>query len=111
MTSISQQITDHLKQCHETFDSERLLELARDEIDRLNHEMEATKESARAREALLREAQAPFVDFFDKAMGGFTEGYAERNAKEGNECWGWNGARLYFQQFLDLRAALNSEAN
>ena len=65
MTTISQQITDHLKQCHETFDSERLLELARDEIDRLNHEMEATKEAARAREAMLREALDQIPDRID----------------------------------------------
>ncbi|MDC0657070.1 hypothetical protein N6L27_03575 [Leisingera sp. SS27] len=56
MTDLSQQITDHLKQCDRIDDSEILLELAREQIDRLNHEMEATKEAARAREAILREA-------------------------------------------------------
>ncbi|KIC39374.1 hypothetical protein [Leisingera sp. ANG-M7] len=54
MTDLSQQITDHLKQCDRIDDSEILLELAQEQIDRLNHEMEATKEAARAREAVLR---------------------------------------------------------
>ena len=44
MNSLSQQITDHLKQCDRIDDSELLLEMAREEIERLNAELAATLE-------------------------------------------------------------------
>lgn len=56
MTDLSQRIDAHLIQCHrDDDDSERLLVETKAEIARLDHEMEATKEAARAREAMLRD--------------------------------------------------------
>lgn len=54
MQTLSQQARAHHAQCHRKDESERLLLALADENDRLNHEMEATKEAARAREAILR---------------------------------------------------------
>lgn len=49
MTDLVKQARDHLSQCRRNDDAEQLISDLADEIDRLTHEMEATKEAARAR--------------------------------------------------------------
>jgi hypothetical protein len=56
-------------------------------------------------DALVQSAES-FLAFFDKAMEGFTSGYADRQTAGNKEIFGWNDARLTFQQFADIRAAL-----
>ena len=52
----------------------------------------------------LVEAIAAFTVFFDKAMEGFSPGWAERNKEE--TALGWNDADLKVSDFLKARAVL-----
>ncbi len=110
MSDLLQRIDAHLTQCHRHDESERLLAEAKAEIARLNHEMEATKEAARAREAMLRKALDPFADvaaFFESE----TQGLEGRDQFELTYEEAWVAARFTVAQFYAARAALNGEAD
>ncbi len=110
MSDLLRRIDAHLTQCHRhDDDSELLLVEAKAEIDRLTHEMEATKEAARAREAMLREALEPFADvatFFESE----TQGLEGRDQFELTYEESWVAAHFTVAQFYAARAALNGEA-
>lgn len=64
----------------------------------------------RAERDALRDAIEPFAVFFSKAMDGFTEGYAERQAAKDTPAFGWNDAHLMFPDFMRAVAALKGGA-
>lgn len=65
-------------------------------------------EALEAKLAAAEKALEPFVSFFNEAMKGFTEGYAERTPSD-KPVLGWNNAYLLMQHFIEARAALGGK--
>ncbi|WGG61822.1 hypothetical protein [Brucella intermedia] len=65
-------------------------------------------EALEAKLAAAEKALEPFVSFFNEAMKGFTEGYAERTPFD-KPVFGWNNAYLLMQHFIEARAALGGK--
>lgn len=61
-----------------------------------------------AKLAAAEKALEPFVSFFNEAMKGFTEGYAERTPSD-KPVLGWNNAYLLMQHFIEARATLGGK--
>ncbi|NVM41893.1 hypothetical protein HWX16_16315 [Ochrobactrum intermedium] len=66
------------------------------------------KEALEAKLAAAEKALEPFVSFFNEAMKGFTEGYAERTPFD-KPVLGWNNAYLLMQHFIEARAVLGGK--
>jgi len=71
-----------------------------DEVDRA--------EALEAKLAAAEKALEPFVSFFNEAMKGFTEGYAERTPSD-KPVLGWNNAYLLMRHFIEARAVLGGQ--
>ncbi len=65
-------------------------------------------EALEAKLAAAEKALEPFVSFFNEAMKGFTEGYAERTPSD-KPVLGWNNAYLLMQHFIEARATLGGK--
>ncbi|WGG61900.1 hypothetical protein [Brucella intermedia] len=65
-------------------------------------------EALEAKLAAAEWALEPFVSFFNEAMKGFTEGYAERTPSD-KPVLGWNNAYLLMQHFIEARAVLGGK--
>jgi len=66
------------------------------------------KEALEAKLAAAEKALEPFVSFFNEAMKGFTEGYAERTPPD-KPVLGWNNAYLLMRHFIEARAVLGGK--
>lgn len=58
--------------------------------------------------AAAEKALEPFVSFFNEAMKGFTEGYAERTPSD-KPVFGYNDAYLLIRHFIEASAALGGK--
>ncbi|NKE75364.1 hypothetical protein [Ochrobactrum sp. MC-1LL] len=67
-----------------------------------------TIDSLEAKLAAAEKALEPFVSFFNEAMKGFTEGYAERTPPD-KPVLGWNNAYLLMRHFIEARAVLGGK--
>ncbi|NKE77573.1 hypothetical protein [Ochrobactrum sp. MC-1LL] len=65
-------------------------------------------EALEAKLAAAEKALEPFVSFFNEAMKGFTEGYAERTPSD-KPVLGWNNAYLLMRHFIEARAVLGGK--
>ena len=78
-----------------------------DQSDMIADQLKMT-EALEAKLAAAEKALEPFVSFFNEAMKGFTEGYAERTPFD-KPVLGWNNAYLLMQHFIEARAVLGGK--
>ncbi|KAB2709676.1 hypothetical protein [Brucella intermedia] len=91
--------------------AEELLAAEREAQQRLLDIIEEANDDKEALEAKLTAAEKalePFVSFFNEAMKGFTEGYAERTPSD-KPVLGWNNAYLLMRHFIEARAVLGGK--
>ncbi|MCH4542966.1 hypothetical protein [Ochrobactrum sp. A-1] len=95
-------LTARVKELAEALDKQREL----DNESTLHHYNRA--EALEAKLAAAERALEPFVSFFNEAMKGFTEGYAERTPSD-KPVLGWNNAYLLMRHFVEARAVLGGK--
>ena len=95
-------LTARVKELEKDFyDADKSDMSARDLLNDREAEIEALETQLAAAEKALE----PFVSFFNEAMKGFTEGYAERTPSD-KPVLGWNNAYLLMRDFIEARAVL-----
>lgn len=78
------------------------------DLDQDHSELKADYAVSEAQLKAAKKALEPFVSFFNEAMKGFTEGYAERTSSD-KPVIGWNNAYLLMRHFIEARAVLGGK--
>ena len=98
-------LTARVKELEKDFyDADKSDISARDLLNDQDEKIEALE----AKLAAAEKALEPFVSFFNEAMKGFTEGYAERTPSD-KPVLGWNNAYLLMRHFVEARAVLGGK--